>query len=187
MKYVRNHTWPGRCSPDITIQFTMEIDGIFFPGLIGKKEKKVTHFFLHPFPKDQIVLAVSSSLLLLSEVLHLSLPLSPSLLCNFQPVHQDFIYVTSTILHFSIFQNQDFSLVDHPVILYLVPLSFPHLLYSCMQVIHLHNLSLALQLPVLHHSNSLSWGSKPGPVRASTAVHFKKTKIPFSLPVHNPK
>lgn len=154
----------------------------FFSRFDGeKRKKKVIRFFLHPFSKDQIILAVPSSLLLLSEVLHLSLPLSPSLLYNFQPVHQNFIYVTSAILHVSIFENQDLSLVIHPVILYLVPPSLPHLLYSCMQVIHLHNLSLALQLPVLHHSNSLSWGSIPGQVELSTSKkqrsHFPSWSI----------
>lgn len=45
--------WPWRYSPDITITFTLEIDGIFFQVWWGKN-KKVIHFFLHPLPKDQI-------------------------------------------------------------------------------------------------------------------------------------
>lgn len=52
---------------------------------------------------------------------------------------------------------------------------FPHLLYSFMQVIPFHSFYAAVWWPALHHSKSLSWGcgSKPGPLRAGTAGHFK--------------
>lgn len=51
----------------------------------------------------------------------------------------------------------------------------PHLLYSFMQVIPFHSFYAAVWWPALHHSKSLSWGcsSKPGPLRAGTAGHFK--------------
>lgn len=76
MKDVRNHTWPGRCSPDITIKLYTEINGsfnhtdFFFSRCDGEKRKKFIHFFLHPFPKDWLIFFKVSYLLLFICNLH---------------------------------------------------------------------------------------------------------------------